>query len=243
MPNLFLYFGLSADPCQSAKCAHGEVCVVDGNRARCLCPPRCVDKSVKRVCGTDGITYKNLCELMRTACIIGDTKLTKKQDGRCGSKPPTQSPQSTPSASQPPPTTGNLWLSFLVARETVSLLCRAALWVCFGDATAVRGCMRLKLGQNSSQKTAPYSTKWRNVDPVPCTHLIWSSTPSPFVVDCANILKIFLLWCIFMPMVRRVVCRIAIAGKGWPKNLYEQAGPVKCSQKLSKNVYPGICSP
>ena len=140
MPNLFLYFGLSADPCQSAKCAHGEVCVVDGNRARCLCPPRCVDKSVKRVCGTDGITYKNLCELMRTACIIGDTKLTKKQNGRCGSKPPTQSPQSTPSASQPPPTTGNLWLSFLVARETVSLLCRAVLWVCFGDATAVRGC-------------------------------------------------------------------------------------------------------
>ena len=140
MSNLFPYFGLSADPCQSAKCAHGEVCVVDGNRARCLCPPRCVDKSVKRVCGTDGITYKNLCELMRTACIIGDTKLTKKQNGRCGSKPPTQAPQSTPSASQPPPTTGNLWLSFLVARETVSLLCRAALWVCFGDATAVRGC-------------------------------------------------------------------------------------------------------
>lgn len=29
---------------------------------------------------------------------------------------------------------------FFVARETVSLLCRAALWVCFGDATAVRGC-------------------------------------------------------------------------------------------------------
>lgn len=184
---------------------------------------------------------------MRTACIIGDTKLTKKQDGRCGSKPPTQSPQSTPSASQPPPTTGNLWLSFFCrAWDCVVVVSSCIMGLFWRRYSCAR--LRLKLGQNSSQKTAPYSTKWRNVDPVPCTHLIWSSTPSPLVVDCANILKIFLLWCIFMPMVRGVVCRIAIAAKGWPKNLYEkafknQAGPVKCSQMLSKNVYPGICSP
>lgn len=197
MPNLFSYFGSSADPCQSAKCAHGEVCVVDGNRARCLCPPRCVDKSVKRVCGTDGITYKNLCELMRTACIIGDTKLTKKQDGRCGSKPPTQSPQSTPSASQPPPITGNLWLSFLVARETVVVVSSCIMGLFWGRYRCAR--LPLKVAQNSSKKTAPYSTKWRNADPVRCTHVIWSVTPSLLVVDCANILKIFLLWCILCP--------------------------------------------
>ena len=100
------------DPCANVKCGHGEVCVVDGHRARCLCPPRCLDQRVKRVCGTDGITYNNLCELMRTACIIGDKTLRKVQDGKCGSIPPTESPRSSPSTSQPP-TTGNFVLVYL----------------------------------------------------------------------------------------------------------------------------------
>lgn len=102
MTSIFL-----TDPCANAKCGHGEVCVVDGHRARCLCPPRCLDRRVQRVCGTDGITYKNFCELLRTACIIGDKTLRKKQDGRCGSKPPTQSPVTTPTSQRL--TTGNLF--------------------------------------------------------------------------------------------------------------------------------------
>lgn len=96
------------DPCMHVKCGHGEVCVVDGDRARCLCPPRCLDHRVQQVCGTDGITYKSNCELMRTACMIGDKTLAKKQNGRCGSIPPsTESPTSSPSISEPP-TTGNI---------------------------------------------------------------------------------------------------------------------------------------
>jgi len=42
--------------------------------------------------------------LMRTACIIGDKTLTKKQDGRCGSAPPTQPPATDPPTPSP---TGN----------------------------------------------------------------------------------------------------------------------------------------
>ena len=105
------------DPCARVKCGHGEVCVVDGHRARCLCPPRCLDRRVQRVCGTDGITYKNYCELMRTACIIGDKTLKKRQDGRCGSKPPTK-PLSTPTTTQRP-TSGNFVLtsSILICRK------------------------------------------------------------------------------------------------------------------------------
>ena len=89
-----------------AECGHGEVCVVDGHRARCLCPPYCLDRRFQYVCGSDGITYKNYCELMRTACMIGDRTLKKKQNGRCGSILPTETPTSSASISEPP-TTGN----------------------------------------------------------------------------------------------------------------------------------------
>lgn len=91
-----------ADPCSHAKCQHGEVCVLDGQRPRCLCPPRCLDRRVQQKCGTDGITYKNDCELLRTACIIGDITLKKKHDGRCGSKPVmTGPPVSSSTTAQP----------------------------------------------------------------------------------------------------------------------------------------------
>ena len=89
------------DPCAQIKCGHGEVCVVDDSRPRCLCPPRCNDRSFQRVCGTDGITYKNYCELMRTACVIGDSTLEKRQDGKCGSTPPTKPPSTLPPTPSP----------------------------------------------------------------------------------------------------------------------------------------------
>jgi len=39
--------------------------------------------------------------LMRTACVIGDKTLIKKQDGRCGSIPPTQPPATDPPTPSP----------------------------------------------------------------------------------------------------------------------------------------------
>lgn len=92
------------DSCAGIKCNHGEVCFIDGSRPRCKCPPRCIDRRIQRVCGTDGITYRSYCELMRTACVIGDKTLTKKQDGRCGSTPPTKPPATDPPTPSP---TGN----------------------------------------------------------------------------------------------------------------------------------------
>ena len=93
------------DPCQGIACGHGEICFVDGSRPRCTCPPRCIARRrIQRVCGTDGITYKSYCELMRTACVIGDKTLRKKQYGRCGSIPPTQTPATDPPTLSP---TGN----------------------------------------------------------------------------------------------------------------------------------------
>ena len=97
----------SPDPCAGKKCGHGEICLRDGPRSRCLCPPRCIgNRPVPRVCGTDGITYKNLCELLRTACIIGDTTLKMKHLHRCGSKPVVKPTTTTPPITQSP--TGKL---------------------------------------------------------------------------------------------------------------------------------------
>lgn len=97
----------SPDPCAGKKCGHGEICLRDGPRSTCLCPPRCIgNRRVPRVCGTDGITYKNLCELLRTACIIGDTTLKMKHLHRCGSKPVVKPTTTTPPITQSP--TGKL---------------------------------------------------------------------------------------------------------------------------------------
>lgn len=88
----FIALFFSEDPCKRVKCGHGEICVVDGHKGRCFCPRRCLNQRIQQVCGTDGISYKNYCYLMRTACIIGDKTLKKVHDGRCGSKPHSKPP-------------------------------------------------------------------------------------------------------------------------------------------------------
>ena len=35
------------------------------------------------VCGTDGITYSNLCHLEKKACATGDTDLIMRYEGEC----------------------------------------------------------------------------------------------------------------------------------------------------------------
>ena len=101
------------DPCTHVKCGYGEICVVDGHKGRCFCPPRCLNHRIQRVCGTDGITYKSYCDLMRTACIIGDKTLKKEHDGRCGSRPTTESSTlSTPETQLP--SSGNMLFYFIL---------------------------------------------------------------------------------------------------------------------------------
>lgn len=59
----------------------------DGHNVSCVCPDKCPnygDHTTSRpVCGTDGIDYKNQCELQRAACT-SNTNITVKFLGKCG---------------------------------------------------------------------------------------------------------------------------------------------------------------
>ncbi|XP_074654555.1 agrin-like [Tubulanus polymorphus] len=57
------------NPCNSVACNPGEECRVDRRgKPRCSCPDEC-SPVIRPVCGSDGLTYDNVCELRRQACL------------------------------------------------------------------------------------------------------------------------------------------------------------------------------
>ena len=85
----YVYPADITDPCEGKQCSFGAQCVpsLDGQTARCQCPEQCshYGDSVgsRPVCGSDGVTYRNVCELKRSACHAMED-VTVKYEESCG---------------------------------------------------------------------------------------------------------------------------------------------------------------
>ena len=87
------------NPCKDKKCQYGARCVpsLDGKSSECKCPENCPNLGdhvgSRPVCGSDGLDYRDSCELKRSACLT-NTEISIKYQGKCGelySLPPTLS--------------------------------------------------------------------------------------------------------------------------------------------------------
>ncbi|XP_072282510.1 agrin isoform X1 [Pyxicephalus adspersus] len=80
--------GCEQDPsapksCNEIQCQFGATCVVVGGIAHCECPsPLCAETNLTKVCGSDGVTYGDWCQLKTIACRQGRT-ITVKHTGPC----------------------------------------------------------------------------------------------------------------------------------------------------------------
>ena len=68
--------------CQKIECSFGAVCRVDNNdEPSCICDFNC-PKSVKSVCGSDGLTYDSDCQRKSAQCRL-QTTITLAKPGPC----------------------------------------------------------------------------------------------------------------------------------------------------------------
>ncbi|CAG0890931.1 unnamed protein product, partial [Cyprideis torosa] len=72
----------ACDPCRNFTCEGSTICRLDNNRNPvCACTSRC-DQGYTPVCGSDGQTYQNECELKHSSCLKG-YEVTVWHPGRC----------------------------------------------------------------------------------------------------------------------------------------------------------------
>ncbi|NWY00427.1 AGRIN protein, partial [Nothoprocta ornata] len=80
--------GCEKDPsapksCEEMSCEFGASCVEVNGFAHCECPsPLCSEANMTKVCGSDGVTYGDQCQLKTIACRQGQV-ITVKHAGQC----------------------------------------------------------------------------------------------------------------------------------------------------------------
>ncbi|KAG8434439.1 hypothetical protein GDO86_012708 [Hymenochirus boettgeri] len=80
--------GCEKDPtaptsCNAMTCQFGATCLVVGGFAHCECPTTlCAEANLTKVCGSDGVTYGDWCQLKTIACRQGMT-ISVKHTGPC----------------------------------------------------------------------------------------------------------------------------------------------------------------
>ncbi|GFW86669.1 hypothetical protein TNCV_4334531 [Trichonephila clavipes] len=71
-----------ANPCESLQCGPNQECDIDRyGIATCQCPPTC-EPVMRPVCGSDGHTYDNDCDLNRQSCLM-KREVTLAYRGEC----------------------------------------------------------------------------------------------------------------------------------------------------------------
>jgi len=87
------------DPCINILCHTGQECAVVNGIAACVCKQSCPDHE-KPVCGSNGMTFPNHCELHRTACLEGK-RISIKYNGTCKGQPTQPPPSANVNQSKP----------------------------------------------------------------------------------------------------------------------------------------------
>ncbi|KAM8829956.1 agrin isoform 2-T2 [Synchiropus picturatus] len=69
--------------CEELTCHFGASCIEENGQAHCECPsPDCNERNKTKVCGSDGVTYADQCQLTTIACRQ-DKDITVKHFGQC----------------------------------------------------------------------------------------------------------------------------------------------------------------
>ncbi|XP_053280013.1 agrin isoform X2 [Pleuronectes platessa] len=69
--------------CEELVCSFGASCIAVNDQAHCECPsPDCEEKNKSKVCGSDGVTYADQCQLRTIACRQ-DKDITVLHFGQC----------------------------------------------------------------------------------------------------------------------------------------------------------------
>uniref|UniRef100_A0A665WYS0 Agrin n=1 Tax=Echeneis naucrates TaxID=173247 RepID=A0A665WYS0_ECHNA len=92
--------------CEELVCNFGASCIELNGQAHCECPsPDCDEKNKTKVCGSDGVTYADQCQLRTIACRQ-DKDITVEHFGQCTGEPqlPSISPAGPTMASTTVPT-------------------------------------------------------------------------------------------------------------------------------------------
>ena len=70
-------------PCRNVRCKHYAICIATSEDVGvCRCPQKCYDNK-DPVCGDDGETYENECELKRASCKQ-QKRIMVEEKGACG---------------------------------------------------------------------------------------------------------------------------------------------------------------
>lgn len=82
-PFIFCHSWIGANPCESLQCGPNQECDIDRyGIATCICPPVC-EPVMRPVCGDDGHTYHNDCDLHRKSCLQ-NRQVVLAYRGECG---------------------------------------------------------------------------------------------------------------------------------------------------------------